>query len=85
VYLFPLRVAWGARGADPPRLTGSPPSAVMGRAGGAAGLPVRAVALDDGGECGWGAGHMAVFCNPQARVWVQLTRCRGAGRRTRTG
>jgi hypothetical protein len=47
----------------------------MGRAGGAAGLPVRAVALDDGGECGWGAGHMAVFCNAALRcrsVWYRL-------------
>jgi hypothetical protein len=35
----------------PGRVTGSPRSAVvMGRLGGAAGLPVRAVALDDGGD-----------------------------------
>jgi hypothetical protein len=34
-----------------PRTTGSPRSAgVMGRAGGAAGLPAVAVALDDGGD-----------------------------------
>jgi hypothetical protein len=35
----------------PQRATGSPRSAaVTGRAGGAAGLPVQAVALDDGGD-----------------------------------
>jgi hypothetical protein len=49
-FLFPLRVVWGARGSGPPRAAGSPPSAVMGRAGGTAGLPVRAMALDDGSD-----------------------------------
>jgi hypothetical protein len=58
-FLFPLRVVWGARGSGPSRAAGSPPSAVMGRAGGRAGLPVAAVARQDVGYV-FGADAMKV-------------------------
>jgi hypothetical protein len=72
--LLPLRVAWRARGAAPRRVTGPPPSAVvMGRVGDAAGLPVVAVALKDGGDV-LGADAMKV----QVKAAGTFTRgCRG--------
>jgi hypothetical protein len=49
----PVRAAWGARGARyPPPGPRAPHDLplLLGRAGGAAGLPALAVALDDGGD-----------------------------------